>query len=77
MADRMSRKGGEREGTVRAIARWVSSRMGGRTAQPGVVRAPEPLEETGVWGVGGPAMRQPGSTGIVRALKVPGEDSED
>jgi hypothetical protein len=40
------------------------------------VRAPG-VEDTGVWGVGGPAMREPGSTGIVRALQVPREDTAD
>ncbi|MFO1401380.1 MAG: hypothetical protein U1F06_09535 [Steroidobacteraceae bacterium] len=62
---------------MRALARWVGSHVGGRPAQPGVVRAPDGVEDTGIWGVGGPAMREPGSTGILRSLKAPGEDSGD
>ena len=32
------------------------------------------MDETGVWGVGGPAMREPGSTGVVRTLRPPRTD---
>ena len=37
--------------------RWLSLRI---TA----VSAPPASEETGIWGVGGPGMRNPGATGI-------------
>jgi hypothetical protein len=33
-------------------------------------------DETGIWGVGGPAMREPGSTGIMRGLRPPRADDE-
>ncbi len=36
-----------------------------------------PPEDTGVWGVGGPAMREPGSTGIVHTLRPPRADQDD
>ena len=77
MADRKVPKGGKPGGAMRALARWVGDRMGSRPAPRGVVRAPDNLEETGVWGVGGPAMREPGSTGSVRALRAPADDSSD
>ncbi len=77
MAERLPRNGGNPGGAMARIARWVGSRMGGRPAQPGVVRAPDSFEETGVWGVGGPGMREPGSTGILRTLKTPAEDSSE
>jgi hypothetical protein len=73
----MVRKGGKRGGAMRALARWVGDRMGGRPAPRGAVRAPDNLEETGIWGVGGPAMREPGSTGIVRTLRAPPDDTND
>jgi hypothetical protein len=69
--------GGDAGGAMRALARWVGNRMGSRPAQPGIVRAPDNVEDTGVWGVGGPSMREPGSTGIVRAIQAPAEDSRD
>ncbi|HLQ12262.1 MAG TPA: hypothetical protein VK130_03295 [Steroidobacteraceae bacterium] len=28
---------------------------------------PDPNEQTGIWGVGGPSMREPGTTGVYRA----------
>jgi hypothetical protein len=77
MADRKSQQSGSSSGAVRAFARWVGSKVGGRQARSGIVRAPDGNEDTGIWGVGGPAMREPGSTGIVRALKAPSEDSDD
>ncbi len=77
MADRSSRKDGNPGGAMRALARWVGSHVGSRPPQPGVVRAPDGVEDTGIWGVGGPAMREPGSTGILRTLEVPGESSDD
>lgn len=36
-----------------------------------------PPEEADIWGVGGPAMRQPGSTGIARTLRPPRADQDD
>lgn len=36
-----------------------------------------PPEETGVWGVGGPAMREPGSTGILHTLRPPRADRDE
>ena len=34
-------------------------------------------EDTGIWGVGGPAMREPGNTGIARTLRSPRADEEE
>lgn len=34
-------------------------------------------EDTGIWGVGGPAMREPGSTGIARTLRSPRGEQDD
>jgi hypothetical protein len=34
-------------------------------------------DDTGIWGVGGPAMREPGSTGIARTLRSPRTDDEE
>jgi hypothetical protein len=77
MDARISHRAGNSGGAVRAFARWVRTVMGGRQPDPTVVRAPEGVEDTGIWGVGGPAMREPGSTGIVRALHTPREDAAD
>jgi hypothetical protein len=43
-------------------ARWLSLQI--ETYVP-----PSASEETGIWGVGGPGMRTPGSTGIYTALQ--------
>jgi|HubBroStandDraft_4_1064222.scaffolds.fasta_scaffold353336_2 hypothetical protein len=43
-------------------ARWLSLQI--ETYAP-----PSASEETGIWGVGGPSMRTPGSTGIYTALQ--------
>jgi len=34
-------------------------------------------EDTGIWGVGGPAMREPGNTGIVHTLRPPRADRDE
>ena len=34
-------------------------------------------DDTGIWGVGGPGMREPGSTGIARTLRSPRTDDEE
>ncbi|MGH8232320.1 MAG: hypothetical protein ACRESY_10905 [Steroidobacteraceae bacterium] len=34
-------------------------------------------DETGIWGVGGPGIRTPGSTGITRILRERGRRAED
>lgn len=40
-----------------------------RAAQPpGIV--PDGSDQTGIWGVGGPSMREPGSTGVWPARRV-------
>jgi hypothetical protein len=38
--------------------------------------APE-SDETGIWGVGGPGIRTPGTTGITRILRERGRRAED
>ena len=76
MDARISPRTGNSGGAMRALARWVRAVMGGRQPDLTVVRAPNGVEDTGIWGVGGPAMREPGSTGIVRALQVPREDAD-
>jgi hypothetical protein len=77
VADRKSARTAGSGGAMRAFARWVGSKVAGRQARPGVVRAPDGVEDPGVGGVGGPAMREPGSTGVVRALKAPSEEAFD
>jgi len=67
---RISRHEGTSSGAGRRFMRWVRGMLGSRPP-------PDAAEDTGIWGVGGPAMREPGSTGILRALRVPREDSAD
>jgi len=44
---------------------WRATRE--RDAQPAVL--PDGNEQTGIWGVGGPSMREPGSTGVFLARR--------
>jgi len=45
---------------VMSLNWWVT-----RTSGPPVTPA-DPNEQTGIWGVGGPSMREPGTTGVYR-----------
>ena len=49
-----------------ALYRMRRNRRAAHRRAPGQVAAEEEGEPTGVWGVGGPAMREPGSTGLQR-----------
>lgn len=78
MYARIPRQAGTSSGALRGFLHWVRGVLGGRPPpDPTVVHAPDAIEDTGVWGVGGPAMREPGSTGILRALEAPREDPGD
>jgi hypothetical protein len=59
------------------LARWWRAMTGDRSGQRAQAQSPADDEDTSTWGVGGPAMRQPGSTGIERALKLPEDDPRD
>ena len=76
MDARMSQRTGYTSGALRALGRWLRTRLARRQIDPPVVRLADGSEDTGVWGVGGPAMREPGSTGIARALQAPRDDAE-
>ena len=73
----MKSRGTGNAGGMSTFARWVRSKMSGRRPDPRVIKAPYNVEDTGVWGVGGPGMREPGSTGVERALRAPSEDGVD
>lgn len=78
MDARISQRAGSSSGALRGFLHWVRGMLGGRPPpDPKVIHAPDASEDTGVWGVGGPAMREPGSTGVLRALQVPREDAGD
>ena len=46
---------------VMSLNWWVT-----RASDPPMT-PPDPNEQTGIWGVGGPSMREPGTTGVYRA----------
>jgi len=68
-------KGGR--GAAGVMARWMRAFGRGRRAPPTVLTGLDGNDASGIWGVGGPAMREPGSTGIVHTLRAPGDDSGD
>jgi hypothetical protein len=76
MDARRSHRAGYTGATLRALGRWLRTVTGGRRSADSVVRAAESSEDTGIWGVGGPAMREPGSTGIARALQAPRDNAD-
>ena len=53
-------------GLLVAAAQWRSA---GRSAERPIL-PPEGSDQTGIWGVGGPSMREPGTTGNWRAPRV-------
>lgn len=59
---------------VRIMAvNWRATRPGGD--QPVVL--PDGNEQTGIWGVGGPSMREPGSTGVFPSRRLDRRDPPD
>lgn len=59
------------------LARWWRAVTGDRSIKGRQPVPPADDEDISTWGVGGPAMRQPGSTGIERALKLPEDERQD
>jgi hypothetical protein len=57
------------------LANWRA--INSRSEEVEVPRLTNNNEDTGIWGVGGPAMREPGSTGIARTLHSPRADEEE
>jgi hypothetical protein len=68
---------------VLALVIWLRSMLtnwraiNAQTEQLELSQLANTNEDTGVWGVGGPAMREPGSTGIARTLRGPRADEEE
>jgi hypothetical protein len=57
------------------LANWRA--INARSEEVEVPRLTNNNEDTGIWGVGGPAMREPGTTGIARTLRSPRADEEE
>jgi hypothetical protein len=57
------------------LANWRA--INAQSENPDIPRLTGGNEDTGIWGVGGPGMREPGSTGIARTLRGPRADEEE
>lgn len=77
MATGISQRANDSARSSGVLARWWRAMTGDRSRKRVQPMSPADDEDISTWGVGGPAMRQPGSTGIERALKLPEDDLRD